>query len=138
MYQSPLVILATDEEYRNDNQLGRLVNPKKLPAVYRELREKVFTGKPIHENQGDNNLVFRSRRGPYGNYGWQLFKTPKGTAMLEYQGSVSYWSHQGQPVPIEKEDGYGLRQIWVTFHQDEGAVEEVRKIVEMHTKKRGN
>jgi len=129
-----LEVIATDEEYGNSGDAVRIVNRKKLPAIYLALRENVFIGEPIQENQGNNNLVFRNLSGPYGNYGWQLFKTASGTAMLEYQGSVSYWPHERLPVSVEKETG--LQWIHVTFHQDEEAIRIARGIVERHTKKR--
>ena len=128
-------LVATNDSYENDAQSGsRVVNPEKLHNIYFELREKVFVGEPIQQNSGDNGIVFRSRRGPNGNYGWQLFRTRmRGTAILEYRGPVSYWPHERLPLPLEKEKY--LSEIWVTFHQQEEAVDIARKIIEKHTKK---
>jgi len=72
--------------------------------------------------------------GPHGNYGWQLFRTKEGTAMLEYQGRVSYWPGEIKPLPLG-EERY-LRTIWITFHQEEDAIDEARAIVKKYTKKR--
>ena|SRR3989344_1574481 len=132
---SRLEVVATNDEYSNDPENGCvIVNDKKLPAIYRDLREEVFVGPPIQENQGNNHIAFISRHGPNGNYGWQLFKTARGTAMLEYRGPVSFWGHEGSPLPIEQETG--LREMQVTFYQDQEAIQIARGIVERYTKKR--
>lgn len=129
------VVMATNDEYSNDPQSPtRLVNSEKLPAIYRAFREEVFVGEPILENQGDNRIAFIGRHGPNGNYGWQLFHTSQGIAMLQYHGPVSFWGHERSPLPIEQEKG--LRTVWVTFHQDEESIQDARAIVEKYTKKR--
>ncbi len=132
-----LEVVATHDESSNNPENGCvIVNDKKLPAIYRALREEVFVGPPIQENQGNNHIAFISRHGPNGNYGWQLFKTARGTAMLEYQGPVSFWGHERSPLPIEQEKG--LRTVWVTFHQDEESIQDARAIVDRYTKRDKN
>lgn len=132
---SDLEVIATDDIYENDPNSGvRFVNEKKLPSIYKELREDIFIGDPIQQNQGDNNLVFKNEMGTHGNYGWQLFNTEKGTAMLEYQGRVSYWPHERRPLPVSKEEH--LRYMKITFHQPEESVDKAKEIVQKHTKQK--
>ena len=128
-------LVATYQEGENNLREGTMVvDPDKLHSIYRELRDSVFVGEPIQDNSGDNNIVFSDRMGPSGNYGWQLFKTREGTAMLEYQGPVSYWQHERKPLPMGEEKH--LRAIWITFHQKEKSVGIAQEIIKKHTKKR--
>ncbi len=127
-----LKVIATWDKYSNSPESG-IVSPdrSKLPSIYRELRENVFLGEPIQENQGNNHLVYRDQWGPHGNYGWQLFRTQGGTAMLEYQGSVSYWPHEREPLPLGQDPS--IQRMEITFHQMEESVETTRQIVARHT-----
>ena len=130
-----LEVIATWDACSNEiNKNLSWVDNEKLPSIYRALRKQVFVGEPIQENQGNNELVFRNMGGPYGNYGWQLFRTAEGTAMLEYMGPVSYWPHERLPLSVQEE--HSLRHLIINFHQQERAIEIARDIVKKYTKKR--
>ncbi len=130
-------IFATNDYKNNDPNAGyRSVDSQKLLTIYQRLRAEVFLGGPLHENQGDNQLAivgkfFPIAGLPQGNYGWQLFRTPQGTAMLEYIGPVTFEEHLRKPLPLGKEKSLDLLEI--TFHQDEPAVGLVRKIIHEET-----
>ena len=113
-------------------KLGALVDSDKLPTLYKDLRQRIFLQDPLQENSGNNGLVLHDfyQGHPQGNYGWQLFKTPAGTATLEYLGNVSYWHHERKPEPLDLEKH--IRWMKITFHQEEPLLEYARRIVDEH------
>ena len=129
-----LEIIANCSAKGNKSDSSVIVDSAKLPTIYCELRKKVFINDPIQENSGDNGLYVFSHYYPFlnqGNYGWQLFKTPKGTALIEYLGPIRIPEAQRKPLALHEERH--LVQINITFHQQEDAFEEVKRIVEEQT-----
>lgn len=129
------LIATNDENGNNPKNNIRVIDDKKLRNIYKEFRKHILIGEPIQENLGDNNLVFRGDYRINGNYyGWQLFKTLKGTAILEYRGGLIYYPHERKPLPLEEETE--LEELYLTFHQKEMAVEKAREIIRNNTKSR--
>lgn len=110
------------------------LDDKKLPAIYAELRKNIFVGEPMHEycdaNQRGSCTVIHSYGHAAATYGWQLFRTPQGTAMLEHFGQAPFfpsnWTHR---VSFNDELP-SLRDLKITFHQSEAAFEKAKEIVE--------
>lgn len=128
------VIKATNNADHNNGGSTRVIDMTKLPAIYTEIRERVFRDEPIQKSDRENPLIIHTQYYPFhsiGNYGWQLYRTPEGIAMLEYISSGANLQSGIRPIPLQED--IHLSDIEITFHQREKTYDLVQAIVDKHT-----
>ncbi len=132
---SKLEVTASCNKLEGERDSASFPDSKKIPDIYAELRKDVFVGNPLHQhynpNERGDRLVLHNYGCAQATYGWQVFRTPQGTALLEYFGSAPFFRHNWNAVPLEDELQH-IRFLKVTFHQQEPAIEKASAIVENH------
>ena len=106
---------------------------KKLPTIYRVLRGILFKQPPIQSNCGDNGLVLLEMTYPHEEcayYGWQLFRIPEGTAMIEIFTIRSWYDRRVCNPAREPEVERDINAIDITFHQEGPSSRRAEEIVE--------
>lgn len=106
---------------------------EKLPTIYRVLRRILFKKPPIQSNCGDNGLVLIGETYPYlecAYYGWQLFKIPEGTAIVEIYTERMWYDRRISLPAEEPEVETSIKKLNITFHQEGKSSRMAQRMIE--------
>jgi|SRR3989344_2534124 len=129
----PLELILNSKLNLEGTRFGLIQDEKKLPTIYKVLRGILFKQPPIHSNCGDNGLVLLQKTYPYHEcayYGWQLFRIPEGTAMIEIFTIRSWYDRRVCNPAREPEVERDINAIDITFHQEGPSSRRAEEIVE--------